>query len=242
MSIYVIADLHLSFSNPKPMDIFGDNWENHPEKIKQDWISKVKAEDTVLLLGDFSWAMKLEDTLKDFEYLNSLPGKKIMLKGNHDYWWSTVTSIKKFLEENKIDNIDFLYNNSYKIENKVFCGTRGWALGTNDEEKDSEKIVNRELIRLKISLEDAKQKLEPNDELICCLHYPPITQNNLLRNETTPFMQIMKEYGIKKCYYGHLHGTAIKEAVQGNINGIDLKLISADGVDFKLTKIDARNN
>ena len=133
MSIYVIADLHLSFNESKPMDIFGDNWQNHEEKIRQDWLSKVKPEDTVLHLGDFSWGMSLEDTLKDFEYINKLPGKKILLKGNHDYWWTTVTSMKKFLIENNIGNMDFLHNNFFEIEDKVICGTRGWTLTYTDE-------------------------------------------------------------------------------------------------------------
>ena len=113
MSIYVIADLHLSFTQNKPMNIFGDNWTNHEEKIKQNWLEKVKPDDTVILPGDFSWATYLEDTKLDFEYLNNLPGKKILLKGNHDYWWTTLTSMRKFISDNNFENIDFLYNNSY---------------------------------------------------------------------------------------------------------------------------------
>ena len=136
MSIYVIGDLHLSFKNPKPMDIFGDNWENHEEKIKQDWLSKVKDEDTVILAGDFSWAINMEDALDDFQFINNLPGKKILLKGNHDYWWTTVTSMKRKLEQNNILNIDFLYNNSFEIENKILCGTRGWSLLEEQSEED----------------------------------------------------------------------------------------------------------
>ncbi len=126
MAIYVIADLHLSFNEPKPMDIFGDNWQNHEEKIKQDWINNVKPEDTVLHLGDFSWGMSLEDTLKDFEYINCLPGKKILLKGNHDYWWTSLKKMREYLKENNFENIDFLYNNSYEHDGKIIVGTRGW--------------------------------------------------------------------------------------------------------------------
>ena len=139
MSIYVIADLHLSFSNDKPMDIFGKNWENHAEKIRNNWIKKVKEDDYIILPGDFSWAMYLEDIKLDFEYLNSLPGKKILLKGNHDYWWGTTKKINEFLEENKIQNINVLYNNSFLIENKVIVGTRGWNL--LDRDSDS-KIIS----------------------------------------------------------------------------------------------------
>ena len=238
MAIYVIGDLHLSFNNPKPMNIFGDNWENHTEKIKKDWISKVKQEDTVFLLGDFSWSMKLIDTLKDFEYINNLPGKKILLKGNHDYWWSTVTNMKRFLIENNIDNVDFLHNNSFEIDGKIFCGTRGWTLSNVEETENSKKMIARECARLKISLENAIQKYGSNKEIIVFFHYPPILQSNIKRNESTPFIDILKEYNIKRCYYGHLHGVSMTDAVNGLIDGINFKLVSADGVDFKLTKID----
>ena len=237
MSIYVIGDLHLSFNNPKPMDIFGSNWENHSEKIKNDWLSKVRPEDTVLLLGDFSWAMNIKDALKDFEYINNLPGKKILLKGNHDYWWTTVTSMKNFLKENNIQNVDFLHNNSFEIENKVFCGTRGWVLNPNEETVNATKMIARECNRLKISIDEAIAKYGNNKEIIVCLHYPPIMQANVFKNETTPFMEVLKEYGIKRCYYGHLYGDSIKNAVEGLVDGVELKLISADGVDFKLTLV-----
>lgn len=236
MSIYVIGDLHLSFKEPKPMNIFGENWEKHEEKIKKDWISKVKKEDTVILAGDFSWAMKLEDALPDFQYINELPGKKIMLKGNHDYWWTTVTSMKKFLAENNIKNIDFLYNNSYEIENKIICGTRGWSLSADDTFEDN-KIINREVNRLKLSIEDGILKYGSDKDIIAILHYPPIIQSNIVKNETTPFIQVLKDYNVKKCYYGHLHGISIKDAVNGNMNEIELHLVSCDGVDFKLQEI-----
>ncbi len=121
MSIFTIADLHLSFNNPKPMDIFGANWENHEEKIKKDWLKKVKEEDTVLLLGDFSWAMELKDTYKDFTYLSSLPGKKIMLKGNHDYWWNSLTKLNNYIKENNFKNIEFLHNNAFEVEEKIIA-------------------------------------------------------------------------------------------------------------------------
>ena len=234
MAIYVIADLHLSFNEPKPMNIFGSNWENHEDKIKTDWINKVKSEDTVLHLGDFSWGMSLEDTLKDFEFINNLPGKKIVLKGDHDYWWTTVTSMKKFLNENNIQNVDFLHNNFFEIEDKVFCGTRGWTLSYTDEIEYNEKVIARESNRLKLSLDEAIKNVGHDKEIIVCLHYPPIMKSNVLKEETTPFMEILKEYNIKRCYYGHLHGESIEDSVQGKIDGVDLKLVSSDGVDFKL--------
>ena len=216
------------------MDIFGDNWTKHEEKIKKDWNEKVKEEDLVVLPGDFSWATYIEDTIPDFEYLNSLPGKKIMLKGNHDYWWTTVTSMRKFLKENKFQNIDFLYNNSFEYENKILCGTRGWSLV--DEEID-EKLINRELGRLELSLQDGAKKAEENKEIIVFMHYPPITKNKILSEEEMKFIELMKKYNVKRCYYGHLHGNSIYDAVEGKIQGIELKLVSADGLDFKLIKI-----
>ncbi len=231
MSIYAIGDLHLSFANPKPMNIFGNNWNNHEEKIKLDWISKVKEEDTVVLPGDFSWAMNLKDTKKDFEYINNLPGKKIMSKGNHEYWWTTVTNIKKFLKENNFSNIDFLYNNSIEVEDKLICGTRGWNL--NLESETSNKIITREEIRLENSIQDAINK-NLDKEIIVFMHYPPIIKQNL----NTGFFKILKKYNIKRCYYAHLHGNSIKEALNGVYDGIEFKLVSADGLDFKLLKID----
>lgn len=234
MSIFVIADLHLSLRVPKPMDIFGDNWSGHEEKIKKDWLEKVKENDLVILPGDFSWETYLENTKLDFGYLNSLPGKKLMLKGNHDYWWTTVTSMRKFLKENKFQNIDFLYNNSFEYENKILCGTRGWSLV--DEEID-EKLINRELGRLELSLQDGAKKAGKNKEIIVFMHYPPITKNKILSEEEMKFIELMKKYNVKRCYYGHLHGNSIYDAVEGKIQGIELKLVSADGLDFKLIKI-----
>ena len=230
MSIYIIGDLHLSFSTDKPMNVFGGNWENHTEKLKEDWLSKVNQEDTVILAGDFSWATYIKDTYKDFEYIKELPGKKILLKGNHDYWWTTITSMRNYLIENNFDNIDFLYNNSYEVENKIIVGTRGWALNDND---NSEKMINREVARLELSIKDAIEKNGDNKELICVIHYPPIAKGNTVNK----FTELMKKYGIKRCYYAHLHGNSHKEAVEGNIDGIEYKLISGDFLNFKLVKI-----
>ena len=234
MSIYVIGDLHLSFSQNKPMDIYGKNWEKHDEKIKNDWLSKLKKEDCVVLPGDFSWATYIEDAYLDFKYLNELPGKKILLKGNHDYWWTTVTSMKKFLEDNKFYNIDFLYNNSLEYEDKVFVGTRGWSF---QESENSRKMINRENQRLELSIQDAIKKYGNNKEIIAFLHYPPLISKNLLENNCLEFYKTLKKYNIKRCYYGHLHGKSHAEAVIGNVEGIDFNLVSADYLDFKLLKI-----
>lgn len=237
MSIYVIGDLHLPFGVEKPMDIFGTGWQDYTEKIKENWNQKVKPEDTVILAGDFSWATYLEETYKDFEYLCNLPGKKIMLKGNHDYWWTTVTSMKKYLEDNNFNNIDFLYNNSFLIENKIIVGTRGWALADTE---NSRKMVKREAGRLELSLKSAIEKYGEEKEIICIMHYPPVI-GTYMKNEYTynsEFLDIMKKYNVKICYYGHLHGTSHKDAIEGKVEGIDLKLISGDYLNFKLEKID----
>jgi len=236
VSIYVIGDLHLSFNENKPMDIFGDNWKGHEEKIKKDWIEKVTDNDLVILPGDFSWSMKLEDTEKDFEYLNSLPGKKLLLKGNHDYWWNTVTKMKKFLEDKNFKNIDFIFNEGYIFEDYIIAGTRGWNL---EEEEHDEKIQNRELARLEASIKSGieKNNNEDNKEIIVFMHYPPITNAKILNEEEFQFVELMKKYNVKKCFYAHLHGTSIKEAFQGKFEGIEFKLISADGLNFKLYRL-----
>ena len=140
MAIYTIGDLHLSFNENKPMSIFGENWEGYEEKVKENWTKLVKEEDMVVLPGDFSWSMYLKDTYKDFEYLNNLPGKKLLLKGNHDYWWSTVNSMRNYIKENHFKNIDFIYNNAYEFENTIIVGTRGWAFG---EDAESKRMIQR---------------------------------------------------------------------------------------------------
>ena len=230
MAIYVIGDLHLSFSTNKPMDIFGRNWQNYEEKIKKDWLLKVKPEDTVILPGDFSWAMYLDETEKDFEFINNLPGKKILLKGNHDYWWTTVTSMRKYIKEENFENIDFLYNNSYEIENKIIAGTKGWNIS---EEQEDIRLTKREVARLELSIKSGIEKYGNDKEIIVFMHYPPLTKNNI----DTDYTRLMKKYGIKRCYYGHLHANSIKDAVEGNVDGIEYKLVSSDVLDFKLLEI-----
>lgn len=231
MAIYAIGDLHLSFGENKPMDIFGDNWKNHEEKIKKDWQEKVKETDTVLMPGDFSWAMYLKNTYEDFEYLNSLPGKKILLKGNHDYWWTTVKKMTKYLEDNNFKNINFLYNNSYLVEGKIIAGTRGWS----EQEEKPEKIIKRENLRLELSLQDGIKKYGKEKEIIVCMHYPPFLNYEKV---DLNFIKTMKKYNVKTCIYGHIHGTENhKQALMGNYEGIDFKLVSSDYLNFKLEKI-----
>lgn len=233
MSIYVIGDLHLSFAVDKPMDIFGDNWENHAKKIKNNWIEKVKMEDTVILPGDFSWATYLEEAKADFNFLNALPGKKILSKGNHDYWWTTVSKMKSFLEECNFENIDFLHNNSFLIENKIIAGTKGWV--TNFKNKENVKILKRENLRLDLSINDGIKKYGEDKEIIVFLHYPPFYKEPV--SEEFDFIKTLHKYNVKKCYYGHLHGDSHKEAIEGNIDGIEYKLVSSDFLGFDLLKI-----
>ena len=227
MSIYIIGDLHLGFAENKPMDIFG--WGNHIEIIEKDWKEKVKEDDTVILAGDFSWATYLEDTKMDFEYINNLPGKKILLEGNHDYWWNTLSKMSTFIDANKFSNIDFLRNNGYLIEDKIIVGTRGWSFTESD---NSEKMISRELIRFENSIQDGISKQKNNEEIIAVFHYPPIA-----KGISSPFLEMMKKYNINRCYYAHLHGKSHQEAIQGEIEGIDFKLISSDYLGFKLVKI-----
>lgn len=217
--IYAIADLHLSNASPKPMNIFGENWENHELKIQKDWQEKVKEEDTILLPGDFSWAMALQDTLKDFKYLNELPGKKIMLKGNHDYWWNSLKKLNEFIEENNFQNISFLYNNAYEVEEKIIVGTRGWNL-TSKEDEDK-KIIDRELIRLELSITEGIKNFGENKKIIVCMHYPPTNKQIL---EESDFIKLMQKYNVKQCIYGHLHGEeGHNERVEGIVRRNKLK-------------------
>lgn len=233
MSIYVIGDLHLSFSVDKPMDIFGNNWENHAEKIKQNWIEKVNENDTVILPGDFSWATYLEETHEDFKYLSELPGKKILSKGNHDYWWTTVTSMKKYLKENNFDNIDFLFNNSHLVEEKIIVGTRGWI--NSWRSKENYKILKRENDRLKLSIEDGLRKYGNDKEMIAFIHYPPFYKETV--PEEIDFIKTLNKYNVKKCYYAHLHSDSHNEAIEGIVSEIEFKLVSSDYLNFDLLKL-----
>ena len=224
----------MSFSTDKPMDIFGYNWENHAEKIKNDWLSKVKETDTVILPGDFSWATYITEAYEDFKFLNELPGKKIMSKGNHDYWWTTVTSMKRYLKENEFNNIDFLFNNSYLIEDKVIVGTRGWQ--NSYRVAEDYKILKRENDRLKLSIQDGIKNYGVDKEFIAFIHYPPFYKEENIPEEID-FIKTLKEYGINRCFYAHLHGESHKDAIEGIVDGIEYKLVSSDFLEFKLLQI-----
>ena len=222
MALYAISDLHLSFNSDKPMDIFGEKWRRHDEKIKNNWMAKIKEEDTVLIAGDISWAMKSEDSFEDLKWIDNLPGKKIISKGNHDYWWG---SIKKL--NSMFTNTKFLQNNFYVYGDYAICGTRGWICPGSDKfvEKDK-KIYDRELIRLRLSLDEAKKA--GYEKFVVMLHYPPTNE----KYEESGFLEIVKEYKVEKLIYGHLHGPALTKVLNGQIGDIEYIMTSADFIDF----------
>jgi len=238
MAIYAISDLHLALGVEKPMDIFGGKWENYMEKLKIFWQDTVSADDYVIVPGDISWATYLEDGLRDFEFINNLPGKKIILKGNHDYWWSTLNKLETFLKNNGFTTIKFLHNNCYVIEDAVLCGSRGWKCPGDDEfGKEDMKMYNRELQRLELSLKCAVKAAADSDnrirKIIAALHYMPFN----IKKQPSGFVEIMKKYNVNVCIYGHLHGEGIKNSVEGNIDGIEYFLVSADYLGFKPIRI-----
>lgn len=220
MSLFAIADTHLSFGTNKPMDSF-PGWENYTDRLKENWNKIIDNDDFVVIAGDISWAMNFDELISDFDFINKLNGKKIILKGNHDYWWNTMSKMNKFIEENQFDTITILHNSAFDFDDFSVCGSRGWFF--DSEEEHNEKVLNREVMRVKTSIECAK-----NDEKIVFLHYPPVTENQCCDE----ILNLLKEKGIKKCYYGHLHGGAAKYAFDDNFDGIDFKLISADRLKF----------
>lgn len=229
MSLFVIADTHLSLKNPKPMDIFGNKWNAHDEKLASLWKNIVKDSDTVVIAGDISWAMTLQEAKDDLLYLDALPGKKILLKGNHDYWWSTPKKIYDFFSENGIRSISILQNDSVVCENFLICGTRGWYSDETNckEEADFEKVSAREAMRLRMSLEDGLKK-EGYEEILVLTHFPIVFGDFISRE----MLDILKEYGVKRAFFGHIHG---KYALPSSFayEGVEFSLISADFLDFR---------
>ncbi len=219
MSIFTISDLHLSFGTDKPMDIFR-GWDNHTERLFANWNRLVKPEDTVILPGDFSWALKLEDTKSDFEFLEKLNGKKILLKGNHDLWWSTAKKLREFFESNNFCDIDIVFNNCIIAEGYAVAGTRGWFY----DDTASKKIIAREVGRLEKSLTEAEKTGLP---ILVFLHYPPVYGNQVC-NE---IFDVLKAHNVKTVYHGHIHGAGFNNAVK-EYDGVKFELISCDCIDF----------
>ncbi len=226
--IFAIADLHLGFSCQKPMDIFGARWENHEEKILKNWQETVGADDIVLIPGDISWETYLSHAVADFDFINKLNGTKIITKGNHDYWWETLSKLNKFLEENNFNTIHFLHNTNIVLGGTVICGTKGYpeteGIPTDEEGK---KLYSREILRLKNAIEEAKKKSP--ERIIVMLHYPPGTDSE--------FARILKEEKVDFCVYGHLHGGTFGAVTKGNVGGVEYRLTSADYLNFKPIEI-----
>ncbi|MCD8390919.1 MAG: metallophosphoesterase [Firmicutes bacterium] len=230
MALFTIGDLHLPLGIDKPMDIFGGKWTNYVERIADNWQTNVKNNDVVVIPGDFSWATYLEQTYKDFEFLNKLNGTKILLKGNHDYWWTTLNKLNKFIAENGFEDIYFLHNNSYKYGGTAICGTRGWMHPHwENVTEDDIKIFNREAARLKISLDSARDY----SEIYVFTHYPPMSLNL----EENDFVKTMRQYPVTKCVYGHLHSHSHRNAVNKTVGGIEYMLVSGDYIDFNPVKL-----
>jgi len=230
MKVFAISDLHLSVNNPKPMDIFGPTWENYVDRIFEDWREKVSEEDVVLLAGDFSWAMKLEETVPDFQMLEALPGKKVIIRGNHDYWWKSISAVREILPP------DFfaIQNDAIKFGKYIVCGTRLWNIpdGVKPLSSEDEKIYKRELIRLEMTLQNAQKLTTNNEEIICMLHYPPYT----FKEEDNEITALIEKYGVKKVVYGHIHAYC-KQNLYLEKNGVEYFLTSCDIVGNKLVEI-----
>ena len=226
MALYAIGDTHLSLSSDKPMDVFGGGWLGYVEKLKEGF-AQVRPEDTIVLCGDLSWGMSLEEAREDFAFLNALPGRKVMLKGNHDYWWNTASKMNKFFQENSFDTLNILHNNCVLYGEVALCGTRGWFY-EEDRGEHSAKVFNRELMRLEASLKAAGER-----EKFCFLHYPPLYQGYRCQE----IIDLLHRYEVKRCYYGHLHGGSHRLAVCGARDGVEYGLVAADYLRFKPEKI-----
>jgi predicted phosphohydrolase len=229
LALYALGDLHLSLGGSgKPMDVF-EGWKDYVKLLESNWKSTVDDGDTVVLVGDLSWAMGLQDAFEDLKFVNGLPGKKIIIKGNHDYWWSTAAKMNNYFEECGFSTLSILHNNFYRYEKFGICGTRGW-ISISDEPQD-EKVLKREVQRLEVSVKaTAQDGLEP----IAFLHYPPVYGSSY----NCDILDILYKYQVRRCYYGHIHGNGIKNAVNGLLNHIDFRLVSGDFLCFMPKKIE----
>ena len=227
MALYAIGDLHLCLSAQKPMDVFGGAWTGYMDKLKAG-IDVITENDTTILLGDLSWALSLEDAREDFGWINQIPGRKIILKGNHDYWWSTASKFYAFCQENDFQNMFVLNNNHYEYDGVALCGTRGWFFEEDRSGTHDEKVFKRELLRLETSLKSAGELPK-----IVFLHYPPRYKGYICPE----IIELLKYYNVRSCYYGHLHGASHGLAQEGLWDGVDYRLVSADKLNFKPFKV-----
>lgn len=226
MALYAIGDTHLSLGGDKPMDVFGPGWADHVERLRRGF-DQVRPEDTVVLCGDLSWAMSLEGAREDFAFLDELPGKKLLLKGNHDYWWTTARKMEGFFQACGFTSFALLHNNCHLYGEVALCGTRGWFY-EEDRGEHSAKIFHRELLRLETSLKAAGDR-----EKLCFLHYPPLYQGYRCQE----IIDLLERYGVSRCCYGHLHGGSHRLAVSGLRGGVEYRLVSADYLGFQPEKI-----
>ncbi len=223
MALYAIGDLHLSLGTPKPMDVFGGAWQGYMEKLKTG-LSVVTQADTLVLLGDLSWALDLPGAVEDFAWIDRIPGRKILLKGNHDYWWSTAAKFDKFCQEHGFTQMYLLNNNCYFYEDYAICGTRGWFYEEERSGAHDQKVFRRELLRLEASLKAAGEA-----QKLVFLHYPP-----RYRGYTCPeILELLDRYQVRRCFYGHLHGGSHKLAMEGLWNGVDFRLVASDYLNFR---------
>ncbi len=223
MALYAIGDLHLCLSAPKPMDIFGGAWVGYMDKLKES-MSQIKPEDTTVLCGDLSWALGLDAAEADFAWINEIPGRKIILKGNHDYWWTTASKFYKFCQQHDFSNQFILNNNCYEYDGRAICGTRGWFYEEERSGQHDTKVFKRELIRLEASLKAAGDR-----EKLVFLHYPPKYRGY----ECKEIIELLEKYQVRRCFYGHLHGDSHKLAMEGIWGGVEYRLVSADYIDFR---------
>ena len=223
MALYAMGDLHLCLGAPKPMDVFGGAWVGYMEKLKQG-LSVITEKDTLLLMGDLSWALDLNSAVADFAWINEIPGRKIILKGNHDYWWSTQAKFTKFCLENGFSDLNLLNNNCFFYDDWAICGTRGWFFEEERSGDHDEKVFRRELIRLEASLKAAGDR-----EKMVFLHYPPRYKGYTCRE----ILDLLESYGVRQCFYGHLHGASHKLVMEGTWDGIEYRLLSADYLNFQ---------
>ena len=212
MALYAIGDLHLCLGAPKPMDIFGGNWTGYMEKLKEG-MSVITEKDTTVLLGDLSWALSLEESAADFAWINEIPGRKILLKGNHDYWWSTAAKFRKFCEVNGFTDMEILNNNCFEYDDWAICGTRGWFFEEERSGAHDEKVFRRELCRLEASLKAAGEK-----QKLVFLHYPPKYKGY----ECREILELLEKYEVRRCFYGHLHGGSHRLALEGLWDGVEI--------------------
>jgi len=239
MAIFTMSDLHLSLGTDKPMEVFGRTWDNYVNRIYNNWSSVVSDSDTVLIGGDVSWAMSLAECKEDFDFINSLPGHKLIFKGNHDYWWESITKMNNFLEQNGFLTISFMHNNAVICEDSVIMGTRGWSLpGDSGFGEEDAKIYRRELLRLELSLKTgsklcAEENFVPKRR-ICVFHYPPFTKDHIADEGIT---SLLWRYGVTDCFYGHLHASGAYNAFEGNAENINYTLTSADHLGFMPIRI-----